>query len=125
MAHVQEIISRILEPGVIEKLKWGLIAFFYVIGRITKSQFMAEQAQVHGELDINQTKKDFAVNIATGPATFIFDILNQIPVINTKIPFLNVSIPDIGKTVIQWPIGVASDVLHNAPIIGSNIKKDH
>lgn len=116
----------LLKPEILQTLVIILAilnSILYLTNRITKAQFMAEQMQVHSLLNPGQTKKQVAMDQTTKPLTFIFDMLDQVPIINTKIPIVNTSVPGLVKTIIQFPIGALSDILHNAPFIGSKVNE--
>lgn len=117
-----EILNRLLEPQNLQLIAELVIAFLYITGRITRGQFMAEQMKAKGIIESDQAKS-VAVDSATKPITFVFDLLNMVPVLNSKVPVINMSIPDMGKSLIQGPIGLISDILHNIPLLGTNINK--
>lgn len=117
-----DILNKLLEPEVLEIIVTAIIGFLYITGRITRGQFVAEQMKYKGIIEPSAAK-GVAVNDVTKPITVIFDILNAVPVVNTKLPLINMSVPDIAKGVIQAPVGLLSDILHNIPLLGTNIKK--
>lgn len=116
-----EILNKLLEPEVLEIVLTSIIGFLYITGRITRGQFIAEQMKYKGLIKPCQAKST-AVEDVTKPITVIFDVLNTIPVVNTKIPLINVSVPDIAKGIIQAPVGMLNDLLHNIPFLGTRVK---
>lgn len=116
------LIDKILDQQTLLLILEILTVVLYLTGRITKGQFIAEQKKRKGIIKTRDAKKE-AVNAVTKPVTVIFDVMDEIPVVNTKLPVINMSVPILAKSIIQAPIGIISDILHNAPIFGSNIKK--
>jgi hypothetical protein len=114
-------IEKLLEPEVREILLTSLIGFLYITGRITRNQFMAEQMKSKGFIG-KQEAKATAVEGVTKPITVILDVLDYIPILNARLPFVNQSIPGITKSIIQLPIGLISDILHNFPLLGTRVK---
>lgn len=116
-----DIVQRLLEVDNLKLIIELVFAYMYISGRITKGQFIAEQMKVKGMISPDEAKST-AVESATKPVTVVFDLLNMVPILNIKLPILGLSLPDIGKGLVQAPIGVLSDILHNIPLIGTNIK---
>jgi hypothetical protein len=114
-------IEKLLEPEVRELLLTSLIGFLYITGRITRNQFMAEQMKSKGVID-KQEAKAAAVEGFTKPVTIVLDVLDYIPILNTRIPLINQSIPGLAKSIIQAPVGLISDILHNLPWLGTRVK---
>lgn len=119
---MHDIIMKLLDQGTLTLILEILTIVLYLTGRITKKQFETEQLKSAGTIQPSDAKET-AVDLVTKPVTIVFDFLNQVPIVNSKLPFLNVSIPDIGKSIVQYPIGILNDALHNFPIFGTNINK--
>lgn len=119
---MHNIIMKLLEQETLTLILEILTIVLYLTGRITKKQFETEQLKSAGNIQPSKAKET-AVDLVTKPVTIVFDLLNEVPIINSKLPFLNVSVPDIGKSIVQYPIGILNDVLHNFPIFGTNVNK--
>ena len=118
---IETMIDKLFEPEVIEMLLTTLIGIMYLTGRITRHQFIAEQMKTKGRI-YKQEAKETAVEGVTKPVTILLDVLDYIPVLNTRIPFINQSIPRLAKGLIQAPVGLISDLLHNLPLFGTRVK---
>lgn len=114
-------IEKLAEKDVMDIIVSCIIGFLYVSGRITRGQFVAEQMKFKGRISREEAKQ-VAVDNVTRPITIVFDILDSIPIINTKIPGLGFSVPGAAKVIFQAPFGLASDFLHNFPIFGTRVK---
>ena len=82
---------------------------------------MAEQMKSKGFID-KQEAKAAAVEGFTKPVTIVLDVLDYIPILNTRIPLINQSIPGLAKSIIQAPVGLINDILHNLPLLGTRVK---
>jgi hypothetical protein len=114
--------DKFLDPDVLSTIWLTVALIFYLLGRITKKQFMVEQLKAKTFLTPG-VAKDRMVEMVTRPLTFIFDFLNLVPVIKTKLPLVELSVPSLFKWVVQLPIGFIGDLLHNLPVIGTKVKK--
>jgi hypothetical protein len=114
-------IEKLAEKEVLDIIISVVIGYLYVSGRITRGQFVAEQMKYKGMIQREDAKKAAVDNI-TRPVTVIFDVMDAIPVVNTKIPGLGLSLPGVAKVIFQAPFGLASDFLHNFPVFGTRVK---
>jgi len=119
---IQELIKKLLEPDVLNQVFGTGLLVLYLLGRITKNQFIAEQMKIKGLIEKDDAKKQMVQNVL-GPGNLIFEILNLLPIINTKIPAIQLSVPDILQRICWSSIGLIGDILHNFPGIGTNINK--
>jgi hypothetical protein len=113
---MNELLNLISDPKVV------IILFLYLTKRITAKQFEAEQKKARGLIAIWEAKDDAAQNVVK-PITACIKLLNYVPGINIKIPFVNKSAPDLVSSVLEGGAGILGNVLHNIPFIGTNINK--
>lgn len=118
---METLISKVSDPEVFKLILESVAVVLYLTGRITKAQLLTEQIKAKSPM-ASSDAKSMAVDKASLPLTFIFDALDQIPVINTKIPGLNASLPQTAKTIVQFPFGVLNDLIFNTPIFGNKAK---
>lgn len=118
---MESLLIKLMEPNTLQLISEIIILALYLTGRITKAQLIAEQLKAKSPMASEDAKK-LAVDKATVPLTFIFDALNQIPVLNTQLPFVKASVPELGKTLVQFPFGILNDILFNTPIFGNKAK---
>lgn len=114
------ILQKLADPDFQVWLFGCLSAVLYLTGRITKQQFIAEQMKAKGVIAKDEAKEQ-AVSGVAKPITTIIGLLNYLPLVGTKLPVLNKSVPDVINTIIETPIGLLGDILHNLPVVGTNI----
>lgn len=122
--EILTIINKLLEPETLVIILQIVIGILYLTGRITKSQFIIEQKKAQNR--VTKTKRETrraAAEHAVLPITTTLTLLDQLPILNTKLPFINASIPTIAKNVVVAPIEVISDIIFNFPLFGNNAKK--
>lgn len=119
-----DFLNRLSEPDTLLIIFQILIAVLYLTGRITKAQFMTEQESISARIrPTSKEKKEMAVDNTLGPIAVVLDVADHIPVINTKLPIVNDSVPGIVRKVLGAPVGILSDLLMNMPLFGSKVVK--
>ncbi|MFC1616782.1 hypothetical protein ACFL2K_01020 [Candidatus Margulisiibacteriota bacterium] len=122
MKEIVSFIKKIMEPESISQILGVVIFISYLMGRITKKQFVAEQMKVKGLIDKSQAKRTMEKSVL-GPINGLFEVLNFVPGINKKLPVVNLSVPEVLQNVSCGSIGFIGDILHNFPGFGTNINK--
>lgn len=115
-------LTKLVDPEIIQTILFVIIGTQYLFGRITKKQFIIEQKKAKGLIKKEDAKTEMAKSVL-GPIALPLDMLNYIPIVNTRIPGINKSVPDIVKEVIASPFGLLGDILHNIPFGGTNVKE--
>ena len=116
------IFKKVLEPEVLAQIMIGFNLFLYVIGRITKKQLIAEQMKSKQGLK-KEKAKDFVAEASLGVIHSALDTLDKVPVLNTKLPLIKLSVPSIAKLVAKAGAGGLSDFIFNFPGLGANVNK--
>mgnify|MGYP007090457637 CR=1 FL=1 len=83
---MHDIIMKLLDQGTLTLILEILTIVLYLTGRITKKQFETEQLKSAGTIQPSDAKET-AVDLVTKPVTIVFDLLNQVPIVNSKLPF--------------------------------------
>lgn len=117
-----ETLQKIAEPETMNTILGSVALFLYLTGRITKKQFIAEQKKQKGMILPKEAKKVVAEEVS-GVVGKAFDLIDKVPVINKKLPLINMSVPKIAKGVVTGPLGLLSDIIFNTPVLGNKVKK--
>ncbi len=116
-----EIIQKMTEPESLNTILSAIALFLYLTGRITKKQFMAEQKKSKGIILPREARNDVS-NEMLGVIGTVINGLDKVPVLNTKLPLLKRSLPQIAKFMVTGPLGILSDIVFNIPVIGNKVK---
>ncbi len=118
-----ETLHKLLEPEVLNTVLSILSLVLYLIGRITRQQFVAEQMKSKGMISKEEAKPVMADNVI-GVVGSALDLIDAIPVINTRLPVVNASIPTLAKNILTSAVGLLGDILHNIPVVGTNVSRE-
>ena len=118
---VMEILHKCQEPDTLQAILEAVLLGLYLVGRITNTQFVVEQEKLKGITPKDQAKDVMAQKVL-GPVGQILDAVDMLPILNTKIPVINLSIPSLAKGILGQSIGFLGDLLHNTPLIGTNVQ---
>lgn len=116
-------IYQFIEPEVLNQVLGSVALVLYLTGRITRKQFMAEQKKQKGIILPKEAKKVVA-NEVSGVVGKAFDLVDKVPVVNKKLPLINMSVPQLAKGIVTGPLGLLSDIILNAPVVGNKVKTD-
>lgn len=117
-------IYNFIDQDILNQAMGTIILILFITGRITKKQFKAEQKKIKGMIPSSQCKSDMEEEVI-GIIGKGLDLADKVPGLNFRIPLINQSIPKIAKGLLKGTVGILGDVMHNAPVVGTNVKSDN